>query len=51
MAAAIDTYGKKKVLLIAANPGTSPSTGWPIDFWLAELTHPSRVFTEPGYEV
>ncbi|QLF71592.1 type 1 glutamine amidotransferase domain-containing protein (plasmid) [Peteryoungia desertarenae] len=51
MTAAIDTYGKKKVLMIAANPGTSPTTGWPIGFWWAELTHPYWVFTEAGYEV
>jgi len=42
---------KKKVLLIAANPATSPTTGWPIGFWWAELTHPWWVFTEAGYEV
>ena len=51
MTAAIDTYTKKKVLMIAANPGTSPTTGWPIGFWWAELTHPYWVFTEAGYEV
>jgi len=42
---------KKKVLLIAANPATSPTTGWPIGFWWAELTHPYWVFSEAGYEV
>jgi putative intracellular protease/amidase len=42
---------KKKVLLIAANPATSPTTGWPIGFWWAELTHPFWAFTEAGYEV
>ncbi len=42
---------KKKVLLIAANPATSPTTGWPIGFWWAELTHPYWAFTEAGYEV
>jgi hypothetical protein len=26
---------KQKVLLIAANPATSPTTGWPIGFWWA----------------
>jgi putative intracellular protease/amidase len=41
----------KKVLLIAANPATSPTTGWPIGFWWAELTHPYWAFTEAGYEV
>lgn len=42
---------RKKVLLIAANPATSPTTGWPIGFWWAELVHPFWVFTEAGYEV
>ena len=42
---------KKKVLLIAANPSTSKTTGWPIGFWWAELTHPYWTFTEAGYEV
>ncbi len=51
MTAAIDTHTRKKVLMIAANAGTSPTTGWPIGFWWAELTHPYWVFTEAGYEV
>ena len=51
MTAAIDVHSKKRVLLIAANPGTSPTTGWPVGFWWAELTHPFWVFTEAGYEV
>jgi putative intracellular protease/amidase len=42
---------QKKILLIAANPSTSPTTGWPIGFWWAELTHPYAAFTEAGYEV
>lgn len=42
---------KKRVLLIAANAATSPTTGWPIGFWWAELTHPYLAFTEAGYEV
>ncbi len=41
----------KKVLLIAANPAVSTTTGWPIGFWWAELTHPYWAFTEAGYEV
>jgi putative intracellular protease/amidase len=51
MTASIDVHSKKRVLLIAANPGTSPTTGWPVGFWWAELTHPFWVFTEAGYEV
>ncbi|MFN8831981.1 MAG: type 1 glutamine amidotransferase domain-containing protein [Labrys sp. (in: a-proteobacteria)] len=51
MTAAIDVHGKKKILMIAANAGTSPTTGWPIGFWWAELTHPYWAFVEAGYEV
>lgn len=42
---------KKRILLIAANSSTSQTTGWPIGFWWAELTHPYWAFTETGYEV
>jgi putative intracellular protease/amidase len=42
---------KKKVLMIVANPAVSPTTGWPVGFWWAELTHPYWAFTEAGYEV
>jgi putative intracellular protease/amidase len=51
MTAAIDTHTRKKVLVIAANPGTSPATGWPVGFWWSELTHPYWTFTEAGYQV
>ncbi len=51
MSAAIDTHGTKRILMIAANPGTSPTTGWPVGFWWAELTHPYWAFTEAGYDV
>ncbi len=51
MTAALDLHSRKKVLLIAANPGVSPTTGWPVGFWWAELTHPYWTFTEAGYEV
>jgi putative intracellular protease/amidase len=42
---------KKKVLLVVANPSTSKTTGWPVGFWWAELTHPYWAFSEAGYEV
>lgn len=42
---------RKKVLLIVANPATSPRTGWPVGFWWSEVTHPYLTFTEAGYEV
>jgi putative intracellular protease/amidase len=51
MTASIDVHVKKKVLMIAANAGTSPTTGWPVGFWWSELTHPYWTFTEAGYEV
>lgn len=51
MSASIDTHGTKKILMIAANPGTSPTTGWPIGFWWAELTHPYWTFAEAGYQI
>lgn len=41
----------RRVLMIAANAATSPTTGWPIGVWAAELTHPYWAFTEAGYEV
>ena len=40
----------KKILMIAANPATSPVTGWPIGFWWAELSHAWLEFTNAGYE-
>jgi putative intracellular protease/amidase len=45
------TARRKKVLLVAANPATSSTTGWPVGFWWAELTHPYWTFTEAGYDV
>lgn len=51
MSAEIDRHGQKRVLMIAANPGQSPVTGWPVGFWWAELTHPWWCFTEAGYAV
>lgn len=37
--------------MIAANASVSGTTGWPVGFWWAELTHPYWAFTEAGYEV
>ena len=42
---------KKTILLVAANPAVGPLTGWPIGFWMAELTHPYVTFVEAGYNV
>jgi putative intracellular protease/amidase len=51
MSATIDTHTPRCILMIAANPATSPITGWPIGFWWAELAHPYWAFTEAGYQV
>ena len=37
--------------MVASNPATSPTTGWPVGFWWAELTHPYWEFVERGFEV
>jgi putative intracellular protease/amidase len=42
---------KKRVLMVVANPSVSPTTGWPVGFWWAEVTHPYWAFAEAGYEV
>lgn len=42
---------KGKILMVASSPSVSKQTGWPIGFWVAELTHPLHVFQEAGYEV
>ena len=41
----------KRIALVIANPAVSSTTGWPVGFWWAELTHPYYVFTEKGYDV
>lgn len=40
----------KRILLVVANPAVSQTTGWPIGFWAAEMTHPYYEFTEKGYQ-
>jgi putative intracellular protease/amidase len=42
---------RPKVLMVVANPTTSTTTGWPVGFWAAELTHPFYEFTRVRYEV
>jgi putative intracellular protease/amidase len=41
----------KRVAIVLSDPGVSTTTGWPVGFWWAELTHPYFAFTEAGYEV
>lgn len=43
------TDRRRQVLFIVANPAVSPTTGWPIGFWAAELSHPWWAFHEAGY--
>lgn len=42
---------KKRVALVIANSAVSSTTGWPVGFWWAELTHPYYVLTDAGYEL
>jgi putative intracellular protease/amidase len=48
---AIDLLAPRKVAIVASNPATSPTTGWPIGFWWAELTHPYWEFVQRGFGV
>lgn len=41
----------RRVVIVAANPSVSPTTGWPVGAWAAEITHPYLAFVEAGYEV
>ena len=41
----------RHVAFVVSNKATSSVTGWPIGFWLSELTHPYEEFDAAGYEV
>jgi putative intracellular protease/amidase len=43
--------GRKRVLLVAANPSVSTTTGWPVGFWASELVHPYDAFKQRGYQL
>jgi putative intracellular protease/amidase len=45
------TTRRKRILIVAANAAVSSTTGWPVGFWWAELTHPYWAFTEAGYDI
>ncbi len=47
----VATTKPKRILMIAANPTTSPVTDWPVGVWAAEISHPYYEFTEHGYQV
>jgi putative intracellular protease/amidase len=42
---------KRKILMVVSNPSISTTTGWPVGFWAAELTHAYKLFVENGYDV
>jgi len=42
---------KTRILMVVSNPATSTTTGWPVGFWAAELTHAYKLFIEKGYDV
>jgi len=41
----------KRVAIVLSNPATSNTTGWPVGFWWAELSHAYFKFSEAGYEI
>lgn len=48
---AVNPTHPKRVAIVIANPSISTTTGQPVGFWWAELTHPYFSFSEAGYEV
>ena len=42
---------ERRILMVVSNPTTSTTTGWPVGFWAAELTHAYKLFLENGYDV
>jgi putative intracellular protease/amidase len=47
----VNPKSPKRVAIVISNPATSTTTGQPVGFWWAELTHPYFHFSEAGYEV
>lgn len=41
----------RTVAFVVSNKATSSVTGWPIGFWLAELSHPYREFADAGWAI
>src|SRR5262245_45417985 len=41
----------RRILMVVSNPAVSNTTGWPVGFWAAELTHAYKLFTENEYNV
>jgi putative intracellular protease/amidase len=42
---------RPSILMVVANPTTATTTGWPVGFWAAELTHPYYAFKRVRYDV
>ena len=47
----VTTTKRPHVLMVAANPSISTTTGWPVGVWASELFHPYYEFIKTRYEV
>jgi putative intracellular protease/amidase len=47
----VTTSKRPNILMVVANPKISTTTGWPVGFWAAELTHPYYGFRRVRYDV
>jgi putative intracellular protease/amidase len=47
----VTTGRRPHVLMVAANPGVSTTTGWPVGVWASELFHPYHEFVKARYEI
>ncbi|MGE0315992.1 MAG: type 1 glutamine amidotransferase domain-containing protein [Lautropia sp.] len=47
----VNPQARKRVAIVISNPAVSTTSGWPVGFWWAELSHPYYVFSEQGYDV
>jgi putative intracellular protease/amidase len=47
----VTTTRRPHVLMAVSNPAVSTTTGWPVGFWAAELTHPYHEFVKARYEM
>jgi len=48
---AVRATAPHRAAIVLSNPGLSSTTGWPVGFWWAEVTHPFFAFTEAGWTV
>ena len=47
----VDARHPRRVAIVIANPAVSSTTGQPVGFWWAELSHPYFAFTEAAWVV